>query len=223
MVTKGAGYYFVCSPPTDRARPYPVVMALHGDEGSPDAAIITYWEDLWTTRQDFILIMPKCPTLEGSWYADGHEGHVAYINDILAEVASKYNMDIDRMYATGYSGGSEWLSMHGFQYQDVFAAIQWNCGGFDPSGYYTPPPKPECKVDVRIYIADDDFLVDGARELYATAKALGHQAEYVTAPCSGHCCGHGFETSNQMLGWFLQRTKCDSSAGTGCGNIRDVP
>ena len=41
--------------------------------------------------------------------------------DVLVDVASQYNVDTNRVYAIGYSGGSTFLGWRGFEFQDVFA------------------------------------------------------------------------------------------------------
>jgi hypothetical protein len=198
-----------------------MVMALHGDEGSPLVAIRYFWGPVWASHQDFILVMPKCPAANGSWWDSDTHAHVGFIDDVIDDVAGKYNVDIDRVYAIGYSGGSVWLGWHGFQFQDVFAGIQWCCGG--SNAWYTAPPRDTCKVDGRFHISDDDFLWNGARDVYETMVAYGHEAEWVTALCSGHCCAPGRSEAGDALQWFLGRTKCDGTAGSGCGDIRDLP
>ena len=78
-------------------------------------------------------------------------------------------------------------------------------------------------VDGRFHISDDDFLLNGAQAVYNTMQTNGHEVEWATAPCSGHCCANTSNYAEEALNWFLLRTKCDGSAGAGCGNIRDIP
>jgi predicted esterase len=221
QVSLPSGEYFVYAPPIDPDNPLPMVMALHGDEGSPHVAIRYFWGPVWTAVRDFILVLPQCPAANGSWWNSDTQANADFIDDVIDDVAGKFNVDIDRAYAIGYSGGSTWLAWHGFQFQDVFAGIQWSCGGAYTR--YTAPPRDTCKVDGRFNISDDDFLWDGARDVYETMLAYGHEAEWVTAQCSGHCCAPGKSEAEEALQWFLGRTKCDGTAGSGCGDIRDLP
>ncbi len=220
LVTLSSGEYLLWAPPNNPAQPVPLVMGLHGDEGHPDQALSTIWGGAWDLHQDFVLVLPVCPGTAHSWYQGDTASYAAFLSEVLLDVGAKHNVDIDRAYAVGYSGGSCFLSGYALQFQDVFAGIQWSCGGCNLS--YLAPPKPECKVDARFHISDDDFLLSGAQ---ATAQGLqdqGHEVTWVTAPCSGHCCANGVSDAEGALTWFLQRTKCDGT-GSGCGTITDLP
>jgi len=220
LVSLSSGDYLVWAPPNDPNLPVPLVMGLHGDEGHPDQALTYIWGGVWNNHQDFVLVLPICPGANHSWYQDNPASHAAFLSDVLQDVASKHNVDIDRSYAVGYSGGSCFLSGYAMQFQDVFAGIQWSCGGCNLS--YTAPPKPECAVDARFHISDDDFLLSGAQGTAQGLQNQGHDVTWVTAQCSGHCCANGVGDAEGAYAWFLQRTKC-GAVGAGCGNITDVP
>lgn len=213
------GSYFVWAP-ADQDEPLPLVVGLHGDEGSPDAAISYIWGPVWESSQDFVLVLPQCPASNGSWWNSDHAEHAVFIGEVLADVAATQNIDPARAYAVGYSGGSTWLSWYGFEFQDVFAGIQWSCGGASPQ--YSSPPRNDCKVDGRFHIATDDFLWDGAVATADLMESNGHEVEFVEAPCSGHCCANTSDYAEDALDWMLGRTKCDAE-GEGCGEIDDLP
>ncbi|MBW2455560.1 MAG: hypothetical protein JRI68_13655 [Deltaproteobacteria bacterium] len=220
LVSLSSGDYLIWAPANNPSQPVPLVMGLHGDEGHPDQALTYIWGGVWNNHQDFVLVLPICPGASHSWYQDNPSSHAAFLSDVLQDVAGAHNVDIDRAYAVGYSGGSCFLSGYGTQFQDVFAGIQWSCGGCNLS--YTAPPKPECKVDARFHISDDDFLLSGAQGTAQGLQDNGHDVTWVTAQCSGHCCANGVSDAEGAYSWFLQRTKCDAT-GEGCGNITDVP
>ena len=216
-----SGQYLVWASQPDPEHPVPLVVGLHGDEGHPDQALTYIWGPVWDSRQDFVLALPVCPAANGSWWDSNTASHADFIDDVLHDLAGSYNIDIDRAYAIGYSGGSCWLSWHGFEFQDIFAGIQWSCGGCSPS--YHAPPQDDCKVDGRFHIASDDFLWDGAMATANSMENHGHEVEWVTASCSGHCCSNSPDDARDALDWFLARTKCDSTAGAGCGALDDLP
>jgi poly(3-hydroxybutyrate) depolymerase len=223
QVTLASGEYYVWAPnpPNDPASPYPLVVALHGDEGHPDQAVSYIWGAVWNAHQDFVLVAPVCPSAQGSWWQGDTSGYAVFLHQVIDDVASKYNIDIARSFATGYSGGSCWLSAYAFEFQDVFAGIQWTCGGCNPN--VTAPPAPNCKVDGRFHIAADDFLLDGAQATADAMTANGHAVDFVIADCSGHCCMNSPSDAEDALAWFLGRTKCDSTAGSGCSDITTLP
>jgi len=212
-------WYLIGAHDTDE--PLPLVLAFHGDEGDPFNSTRYIWGTYWEqTQEPFIVVMTKCPGCT-SWYQGDTNANADYVWEVLADVASKHNVDVSRIYAIGFSGGSEFLGLHGFEFQDVFAGIQWNCGG-SAYGPYTPPSRPDCKVHGRIVIAADDFLWDGAQQLLARLEQEGHPHEFVEAQCSGHCC----DTDDDNIGawaWFQQQVKCDAEVPGMCAEIDGLP
>jgi len=212
-------WYLIGAHDTDE--PLPLVLAFHGDEGDPFNSTRYIWGSYWEQQQPpFIAVMTKCPGCT-SWYQDDTAFNADYVWDVLADVAANHNVDVSRIYAVGYSGGSEFLAIHGWEFQDVFAGIQFTCGGnaYTP---YTPPSRPDCKVHGRIVIAQDDFLWDGAQNLLARLQDEGHDWDYVDAQCSGHCC----DTPDDNVGaweWFQTVTKCDSVVGGDCAELDTLP
>ena len=210
-------YYIVGAPETDE--PLPLVMVFHGDEGSPEAATLSIWRRFWRESQEFIVVWAKCPNCE-SWYKGDTEKNRDYVWDVLNDVAGKYNVNVNRMYSIGFSGGSVFMGMYGFEFQHVFAGIQWHCGGGGWS--YDDAPREECKVDGHIVLAEDDYLWDSAKRQEKVLLDNGHVADFVVADCSGHCC----HTDDMQVGaweWFKERTKCDGIVTGECADLTDLP
>lgn len=212
-------WYLIGAHDTDE--PLPLVLAFHGDEGDPFNSTRYIWGSYWEQQQPpFIAVMTKCPGCT-SWYQDDTSANADYVWDVLADVAANHNVDVSRIYAVGYSGGSEFLAIHGWEFQDVFAGIQWTCGG----NAYTPymaPSRPDCKVRGRIVISQDDFLWEGSQNLLARLQNEGHEHEYVDAQCSGHCC----DTPDDNVGaweWFQTVTKCGAEVPGECAELDALP
>jgi hypothetical protein len=214
-------HYYIVGAPPDTGEPLPLVLAFHGDEGSPYMSTYYIWGTWWEQNGlPFIAVMTKCPECT-SWYQGDTDFNADYVWEVLADVASKHNVDVSRIYAVGYSGGSEFLSMHGWEFQDVFAGIQFTCGG---NAYYpyTAPSREDCKVAGRVVISQDDFLHDSAMQLLQRLMDEGHPNEYIDAQCSGHCC----DTVDHNQGaweWFQTRTKCSGIVPGECGELSDLP
>ncbi|MBL4688381.1 MAG: hypothetical protein JKY37_27585 [Nannocystaceae bacterium] len=212
-------WYLIGAHDTDE--PLPLVLAFHGDEGDPFMSTRYIWGSYWEQEQPpFIAVMTKCPGCT-SWYQGDTSANADYVWDVLADVAANHNVDVSRIYAVGYSGGSEFLAIHGWEFQDVFAGIQWTCGGnaYTP---YMPPSRDDCKVHGRIVISQDDFLWEGAQNLLARLQDQGHPHEYVDAQCSGHCC----DTPDLNVGaweWFQTVTKCDGIVPGECTELNTLP
>lgn len=212
-------WYLIGAPDTDE--PLPLVVAFHGDEGDPFNSTRYIWGSYWEENAlPFIVVMTKCPGCE-SWYMGDTSANADYVWEVLADVATNHNVDVSRIYAVGFSGGSEFLSLHGFEFQDVFAGIQWTCGG-NAYTAYTPPSREDCKVHGRIVISADDFLWDGAQMLLARLEDEGHQHEFVEAQCSGHCCSTP-DHNEGAWAWFQTVTKCDAIVPGTCTEIETLP
>lgn len=212
-------WYLIGAHDTDE--PLPLVLAFHGDEGDPFMSTRYIWGSYWEQEQPpFIAVMTKCPGCT-SWYQGDTSANADYVWEMLADVAANHNVDVSRIYAVGYSGGSEFLSIHGWEFQDVFAGIQFSCGGnaFHP---YSAPSRDDCKVAGRVVISQDDFLYRGAQQLLARLQNEGHPNEYVDAQCSGHCC----DTPDMNVGaweWFQTVTKCDAIVPGVCAELDALP
>src|SRR5688572_5460652 len=60
-VTFDPSEYYVWAPPIDPMKPVPLVVVLHGDEGSPTKSQTYFWDPLWAKTQDFIAVLPRAP------------------------------------------------------------------------------------------------------------------------------------------------------------------
>jgi MYXO-CTERM domain-containing protein len=156
----------------------------------------------------------------GSWYQE-QAMHETWVDTVMQDVFAKYNVDLDRVYATGDSGGSVFLATYGLKRQNWFAGIQWSCGGGGRG--YTAPPRDDCKLAARFVISPSDFLYDGAQSLNMTLLSHGHVTDFAEQTCMGHCCGPNTEYGAGAWAWMQTRTHCQSSSGPGCGMPGTLP
>ena len=197
------GRYLVWAPPP-REEPYPLIIAMHGDNGNPGA-----------THSDWVHLL------------DGHEfifltilaqTYKPTVHNILDDVGSRYDIDIDRVYATGASAGSWVGGTIFFTMQDIFAAVQLSCGG-STSPQYRDPGDPACKAPTRFEIAPDDFLYFAAEATADFLTARDHEVEFHETECSGHCCGQKEDYGDAAWQFFQMRTLCGTRSPEGCGAI----
>jgi len=202
--------------------PLPLVIALHGDSGSPN---ITqgYWNAL-LPGGEFILVTPQEPHQEVD-EPDGDNGWDNYPNEtrefvrnILLDVGDRYDIDIDRVHATGVSAGAWVGSSIFFTMQEVFASVQISCGG-STSVMYQPAPDPECKTPVRFEVAPSDFLYFAAEDAAAFLEMKGNEVIFHDTDCDGHCCGGAAAYGVAAWDFFMPRTYCGETSPGGCGVI----
>ncbi len=210
------GSWYWLGVPNEKDKSYPIIVALHGDEGHPNN-MKSFWEELWKTKQNFILLAPECPrgicnkggvnTWSNGGY-NGSEPQGVWLKKAINKVITDYKADADRVYAVGYSGGSIFLGYQGFKmFQDVFAGIQWFCGGVNETEeqVYKKPENPKCKVPGRIVISrkgDVDYLVTAADRIIEILKKNGHKNDFLDTGCDGHCCDVHKYTEN-AYNWFM--------------------
>lgn len=231
------GSWYWLGVPETKGRTLPLVVVLHGDEGNPNN-MKRFWEGLWETKQDFILLAPECPKGicdkggVNTWSAGGYDGSEPqgiWLKNTIAKVAKEYPVDVSRIYAAGYSGGAIFLGYQGFKmFQDVFAGIQWFCGGVNETEeqVYRAPKDLNCKVPGRLVISksgDVSYLITAAERISEILKKNGHRSDYLDTKCDGHCCDAHLYTED-AYDWFVALSpKCGKVLGDKCYKIDDVP
>ncbi|MEM6290337.1 MAG: hypothetical protein AAGA54_03700 [Myxococcota bacterium] len=202
--------------------PYPLVVALHGDNGNPGAT-----KSDWTHLLDleaFILVTPQEPhqEVDGGLPGNGWDNHPdqtrGFLSAIFDDVGANYDVDIDRVYATGASAGSWVGGQIFFTMQDTLAAVQFSCGGATGVGY-AEPSDAACKTPARFEIAPSDFLYDAAQATATFITERGHEVEFNDTACEGHCCGQKEDYGDAAWAFFETRLHCGAPSRSGCGDI----
>ena len=221
-VEYGDSWFWLGVPKTEAEKPLPIIVTLHGDEGHPNN-MRRFWEELWKIKQDFILLAPECPRNlcnkggVNTWSNGGHNGSEPqglWLKNAIEQVIADYKADSDRVFAVGYSGGAIFLGYQGFKmFQDVFAGIQWSCGGVNETEaqVYKAPEDPDCKVPGRVVLSrngDFNYLVTAADRIIEILKNNGHDNEFYDTGCDGHCC-NASKYSENTYNWFMSLpSKC---------------
>ncbi len=114
------------------ARPAPLLVALHGDEGNP-GYISSVWDPVGN-RFHAIVLSPECPRAlgcPGSWWGWLQSGRYddAWLGHQIARVAARYRIDRSREYLTGWSGGADFLGWYALAHAKQFAAAAFVVGG----------------------------------------------------------------------------------------------
>jgi len=178
-------------------RPHGILFHLHGD------GALEYREPQWTTipayeriaeEHDLLLVVPRTPDTTGSitWWEG--EASARYAADLFTHLGTRYDLDLDRVYLTGYSGGAEAITYKFMDaYSDRFtggAAVIVGGGG---ASTWRQPTRPLAAV------LKDDFpmhWVVGADDTPARGGASG-SFDAVKAARTGeaHYRGLGMRTS----------------------------
>jgi polyhydroxybutyrate depolymerase len=91
-----------------------VVIGLHGGKGNGARKIMPLWKD--QMEKDFILVFPngqKQDTQRGAWFVDNateDRRHVDFLAALIDQLARDYNIDTQRVFATGFSSGAHMVN-----------------------------------------------------------------------------------------------------------------
>jgi len=208
----GGGQYKTSVPSSySSAQAIPLLLALHGDEGTPDY-IYSVFYGLQKTSSAFILVAPKAPQGGGSWYQATSQ-HVSFVNAVIAQVLAQYNIDQDRIWITGWSGGATFLGYYAILRQDILAAVVYHMGGGGGGSY--SPPAGSCKIPARFVIGSADFLYDLAKTQYNTMTSKGHETVWIELPGVGHDFQQA--TLPETWSWLQKKTLCNTTTAGSCG------
>lgn len=194
------------------AQPMPLLLALHGDEGTPDYIYSAFLSLQKSSNGAFILAAPKAPFGGGSWYQATAQ-HVTFVNAVLSALLAAYNIDQDRIWITGWSGGATFLGYYAPLRQDVLAAVVYHMGG-GGGGPYSPPAG-SCLIPARFVIGSEDFLYSLAKQHYNLLQSKGHEAIWVELPGVAHTFQP--QTLPETWSWLQARTLCGKTTAGTCG------
>lgn len=211
---EGSEYYLYVPSDASMNKSYPLFVALHGDEGDPQEAIIWYWSTIWEDRKDFILLAPRAPYANGSWWQD-NEGHDQWLTQLIDTILSQYNIDLERIHLYGHSGGATFLGYFALIHQDRYASVGYCIGGF----FYDYQPY-QCKIPARMVDGTDDFLYDHVTDLVNELESREHEVDFVEIPNWGHDVHE--ECLEPMLEWLFEHPLCGSNSDDSCGADGDA-
>ncbi len=191
-------YRLVLPESYDESKSYPMIVFLHGagERGNDNELQLLHCvQYLADHMPECIIVAPQCP-VNNQWvdtpWANGAYSidRVPESNELKAVIAlldslqETYNVDADRIYASGLSMGGfgAWDLM--MRHNDYFAAGILVCGGGDPS-------QAEALKDTPLFVfhgdADDAVPVSGSRDTVQAIKdAGGELVKYVEYPGQGH-------------------------------------
>lgn len=150
--------------------PVPLVVALHGAGGSAETFAEANGLEALADEEGFVVVHPSTAAPDGTSLASWDAGDccapateagvddVAYVRDLVASLASVLPIDLDRVYAVGFSNGGMLAYRLACEAADVVAAVGVVAGALAVEGC-----EPEAPVSA-LHLhgtADDVVPVDG--------------------------------------------------------------
>jgi polyhydroxybutyrate depolymerase len=117
-------YRLFVPPGYDGRMPLPLVLDLHGSGGTPAGQARTSGFETLAAREGIVVAALRAEG--GRWnvpVADDRADDVAYVSDVIDDVAGRVCIDAARVYATGFSGGGRMSSLLGCRLNGRLAAI----------------------------------------------------------------------------------------------------
>ncbi len=132
--------YYVYTPSNySPAHPMPLLLALHASAGDPQtaetfaASVVLSWQNT-AEANGFIVAAPASTSDNGVWgTAPGDDD--TEIADVLADMQTHYNVDLDRYYIWGFSAGGNYANALALSDPSNVAAYAVNAGVL---GAYSP-------------------------------------------------------------------------------------
>ena len=225
IVLAGARYPYQVYVPRDydAAKPWPVVLFLHGAGERGSDGLLQTEVGIGTAirrnpeRFPAIVVLPQAPR-DTLWIGAPADAALA----ALDHACDEFSVDEDRVYLTGLSMGGHGSWLLGYHRADRFAAMLVICGfvgdrpnrpSVVPSGDGTPYERLAARVkDVPIWIvhgeADSAVSVVESRRMSDALRAVGADVHYTELPGTNHDSWTAAYGSESIVGWlFAQRRK----------------
>lgn len=210
--TPCAGCYTYASTAANSGDPIPLVVALHGDEGN--AGLISNTFQSPAESRGMVLLALNCPRdmgCEGSWWRwkTGRAGERRrWLDAQIDKAAASYNIDLNRVYLTGWSGGATYMAEYAPRRTDRFAAFVFIAGGD-----YVNANCRSCKTPVKLIVGENDGLKPLVRRTRNFFQNCNHPVDYQELAGKGHNLAPWLQggAANDVLDWMLgQSTTCGS-------------
>lgn len=195
-----------------KAEGYGLLIYLHGDLGADYG---WFYDSLVSVaqRNNLLPVAVRSPTVGSfdggrsgpTWWQDGDRNAVFFDELLKKDILARFNIDTQRVYYTGASGGptflsGPWLNRYGHQYRG--GAILF-CGGVSNTGFpYTTSPGYEKGVKLTYYNGDQDFLLGGAQQAIRYYKTKGFDV-YSEFPVGIDHCGFSAQMGS-LLNRFVK-------------------
>lgn len=164
--------------------PMPLVVLLHGSGGN-GTFMISRWQDI-ATREHIVLLAPDSLHTDIGW--DIRNDGPDYIHAAIQEAASGHQIDFQRLYLFGQSGGAVYALNLAMLESEYFAAAAYHAGGWRKPAEYHFADYAKRKIPIASYVGDKDeyFSLDSVQETEKILTQRGFPAELHLLPGRVH-------------------------------------
>ena len=184
---------------------YPLVIFLHGagerGEDLNKVEIHGIPKLIKNGREfPFITVAPQCPAFQ--WWPEPL--YVKALILLLEDIIREYNVDINRVYATGLSMGGYGILAIGRERPDLFAALIPVCGGMDMDGIERLK-----NIPIWLFHGDKDKLVpvENSQIIYDTLKPMNPKMKLTIYKGVNHNSWDLTYENDDIYDWLLKNKK----------------
>jgi predicted peptidase len=178
------------------AKPFPLIIALHGLGGTEDGMLDRYGKRIPALAEErgYIVASPLGYRVDGFYgsaiaaTSDPRERRARELSEqdvmrVLERMRADYKIDESRIYLMGHSMGAIGTWALAAKYPDIWAAVAPFAGVAVPASVERFRHIPQFVVHGD---ADPTVNVSGSRNMVAEMKKLGVDATYIEVPGGGH-------------------------------------
>ncbi len=206
-------YALYVPPNLDRARKYPLVIGLHGEEMSPEICLMRIFGQtnrfgdgsmapLRFFRARDVDVIVVCPLARGTM---GYEGIAEQdVYDVLADVERRLPVDEDRVYLTGMSMGGGGALRLALLRPDLWAAVAL-VSPAPPAGLEKFTAN-ALNLPIKLFQGELDPVAPAASSRLWQRRFLdlGIAAEYIEYPTGRHNAWDYAYRDGAVFDWFTQ-------------------
>jgi hypothetical protein len=159
--------------------PAPLLVVLHGDNQQA-STMRAAWSAPAAKRAISVLYLqcPKALGCKGSFWS--WNGEPKFIDDAVDALGK--DVDPDRVWIAGWSGGASYLGMRAFDLSDKYAALSFNGGGLSPLSSNCPSRV----LPAYFLVGDKNPLHHLAKELRASLGGCNAEVVWDLRPGADH-------------------------------------
>jgi predicted peptidase len=186
---------------------YPVIIFLHGQgegagAGPGDGRQLTVGLGPFVERKrygfPFVCIFPQS---NGNWNPDSE--YATDVLDALDDIASKYSIDLDRVFLTGLSTG-------GYGTYAIAAGNPTRFAALVPMGTSSSPlayASQLTRIPIRAYCSQSGDILAGTNDndMVTRINQLGGHAQFIQTPTNGHDCWEYVYGHSDLFDWLQQQ------------------
>ncbi|HEY6332415.1 MAG TPA: prolyl oligopeptidase family serine peptidase [Blastocatellia bacterium] len=179
------------------AKPFPLVVALHGMGGDENSVFDQYGDGAFKAeaeKRGYIVVCPKGRKPASMYFGDAQKD----VLDVIEAVERDYSIDRGRVYLTGHSMGGYGTWSIAMDHPDLFTAIAPISGGGNTSRMKLIAHIPALVVHGD---ADKTVPVQRSREMVEAGKKAGEEIKYDEVAGGSHV-SVAVPAFKEIFDWF---------------------